>query len=154
MSKKYSNRLKQIIQLSILGLIILFLLISLFSKDFAPDFEAYCPFGGLMALGSKAWLGSLSCSMSSLQIFMGLALVVAVILFGKLFCGYVCPIGTVIEHLRKLAAKVGLKTITLKGWLDRALRVLKYVIIFITAYFTVTTSELFCKKFDPYYGVV
>ncbi|MDD3807590.1 MAG: 4Fe-4S binding protein, partial [Candidatus Marinimicrobia bacterium] len=94
------------------------------------------------------------CSMSSLQIFMGLALVVAVILFGKLFCGYVCPIGTVIEHLRKLAAKVGLKTITLKGWLDRALRVLKYVILFITAYFTVTTSELFCKKFDPYYGVV
>ncbi|MCD6234449.1 MAG: 4Fe-4S binding protein [Candidatus Marinimicrobia bacterium] len=153
MAKQYNNRLKQTIQLTILGLIVLFMLIPLFKKDFVVDFEAYCPFGGLMTLGSKAWLGSLSCSMSATQLFMGVALVVGIILFGKLFCGYICPIGTVIEHLRKLAAKIGLKTITLKGWPDRALRVLKYFILYFTAYFSITSSELFCKKFDPYYGV-
>lgn len=153
MAKQYNNRLKQTIQLTILGLIVLFMLIPLFKKDFVVDFEAYCPFGGLMTLGSKAWLGSLSCSMSATQLFMGVALVVGIILFGKLFCGYICPIGTVIEHLRKLAAKIGLKTITLKGWLDRALRVFKYLILYFTAYYSITSSELFCKKFDPYYGV-
>jgi polyferredoxin len=153
MAKQYNNRLKQTIQLTILGLIVLFMLIPLFKKDFVVDFEAYCPFGGLMALGSKAWLGSLSCSMSATQLFMGVALVIGVILFGKFFCGYICPIGTVIEYLRKLAAKIGLKTITLKGWLDRALRVFKYLILYFTAYYSITSSELFCKKFDPYYGV-
>ncbi|KUK89899.1 MAG: hypothetical protein XE04_1653, partial [Marinimicrobia bacterium 46_43] len=91
MAKQYNNRLKQTIQLTILGLIILFMLIPLFNKNFVADFEAYCPFGGLMALGSKAWLGSLSCSMSATQLFMGVALVVGIILFGKLFCGYICP---------------------------------------------------------------
>ncbi len=153
MAKKYNNRLKQTIQLTILGLIVLFMLIPLFKKDFTVDFEAYCPFGGLMTLGSKAWIGSLSCAMSATQLFMGVALVVGIILFGKLFCGYICPIGTVIEHLRKLAAKIGLKTITLKGWLDRGLRVLKYGLLYVTAYYSITSSELFCKKFDPYYGV-
>ena len=153
MAKKYQNRLKQTIQLTILGLIVLFALIAAVKKDFSVDFEAYCPFGGIMAFGSKLWMGSLSCAMSATQLFMGLALVVAVILFGKLFCGYLCPIGTVIEHLRNLAAKAGLKTITLKGWLDRSLRVLKYGLLYTTAYFTITSSELFCKKFDPYFGV-
>lgn len=153
MTKKYKNRLKQTIQLTILGLITLFALIAVFKKDFSVDFEAYCPFGGIMALGSKLWMGSLSCAMSATQLFMGIALVVAIILFGKLFCGYLCPIGTVIEYLRKIAARIGLKTITLKGWLDRGLRVLKYGLLYFTAYFTITSSELFCKKFDPYYGV-
>ncbi|HDR05765.1 MAG TPA: 4Fe-4S binding protein, partial [Candidatus Marinimicrobia bacterium] len=134
--RSYENRLKQAIQLTILGVILILLLIPIFNKDFLVDFEAYCPFGGIMALGSKSWLGSLSCQMSETQIFMGLALIVGVIFFGKLFCGYICPIGTVIEWLQKGAKKLGFTPVTLRGWLDLALRPLKYVLLYITAYYT------------------
>jgi len=148
---KYENRLKTAIQAVFIAAIVILLLIPLFKTDFITDFESYCPFGGIMTLGSKAWLGSMSCQMSETQIFMGLALIVGVILFGKLFCGYICPIGTVIEWLQKLAVKLKLKIITLRGWPDRILRVFKYAILYFTAYYSITSSELFCKKFDPYY---
>jgi hypothetical protein len=91
--------------------------------------------------------------MSETQVFMGIFLLIGVILFSKLFCGYICPIGTLTEWLNKLFARFNF-SIILKGKLDRILRLGKYVLLFFTAYFTATTSELWCKKFDPYFATV
>lgn len=63
------------------------------------DVEAYCPFGGLQALGSYLVNNSLACTMSMTQIMVGVMLAVGVILFSKLFCGYLCPLGTVSEWM-------------------------------------------------------
>lgn len=41
----------------------------------------------------------------------------------------------------------------IKGTADRLLRIVKYALLFATLYFSVTSSELFCKTFDPYYAV-
>jgi len=138
-----------IFQAAILGLILVLLMMGLRGSSL----EKFCPFGGLMSLGSKLWMGSMSCSMSMQQVSMGIVLLIGVILFSKLFCGYLCPIGTVTEWLNKLYSKVG-KNITLKGKLDRALRAGKYVLLFFTAHITMTSSELWCKKFDPFYASV
>lgn len=116
------------------------------------DFEAYCPFGGLQALGSYFLSDSLSCTMTSAQIVMGIILVIGVILFSKLFCSYICPIGTVSEWLGKLGDKLKIRY-TIKGVADLALRSLKYILLFITVYFTLQSNELFCKKVDPYYAL-
>ncbi|MCD6204093.1 MAG: 4Fe-4S binding protein [Candidatus Marinimicrobia bacterium] len=144
------NKTKLIIQAALLVLIITLLVIGAFNKAHTTDFEAYCPFGGILSLGSKLWMGTMSCAMSENQLFMGIMLVIGVILFGKLFCGYLCPIGTVTEWLNKLFAKFNI-SIVLKGKVDRILRLGKYVLLFFTAYFTITSSELWCKKFDPYF---
>jgi polyferredoxin len=144
-----NNKTKLVFQVAVVGLILVLLIMGLRGTEL----EKYCPFGGIMSLGSKLWMGSMSCSMGSTQVFMGIALLLGVILFSKLFCGYLCPIGTVTEWLNKLYAKVG-KNITLRGIWDRVLRAGKYVLLFFTAYFTITTSELWCKKFDPYYASV
>jgi polyferredoxin len=116
-----------------------------------PDFEAYCPFGGLQALGSYFISNSLSCTMTSAQIIMGIILLLGVILFSKLFCSYICPIGTVSEWLGKLGEKIKMR-ITIKGIADKILRSLKYILLFATVYFTFQSNELFCKKFDPYFA--
>jgi NAD-dependent dihydropyrimidine dehydrogenase PreA subunit len=121
-------------------------------KVYTPDFEAYCPFGGLQAAGSYITRGSLSCSMTSMQIMMGVMLFVGAFLFSKLFCGYICPLGTLSEWLGKLGDKLRIK-IAVSEFADSTLRSLKYILLFVTFYFTLTSSELFCKKFDPYYAV-
>lgn len=36
---------------------------------------------------------------------------------------------------------------------DKLLRVVKYVLLFTILYFTLSSSELFCKKLDPFYAV-
>ncbi len=136
--------------------VILFILILAFLPDLTkigtPDFEAYCPFGGLQALGSYLLNQALSCTMTSTQIVMGIILFVGVLIFSKLFCSFICPVGTVSEWLGKLGDKLKIR-FTITGIADKALRSLKYILLFLTVYYTLQSNELFCKKYDPYYAV-
>ena len=119
------------------------------------DPEAYCPFGGLQALANFISNNSLPCGMSSMQIFVGIALVVATVLFSKLFCAYLCPLGTVSDLLMKLRKRSNIKpwVYPTNGLFDKILRIVKYFLLFLIIYNTIGTGELFCKRFDPYYAV-
>lgn len=147
-----NNWYKLIYQITIAALLFYMGMRLWLDKSYIADFEAYCPFGGLQALGSFLTRDSLSCAMTTVQILMGLALLAAAILFSKLFCGYICPIGTLSEYLGKIGDKLKIR-FTITGIADLGLRALKYALLFITFYFTLKSSELFCKKFDPYYAV-
>ena len=154
MSKKpkIQNWPRPFMQWGVIVIIVIIALIPRFNENFIPDFEAYCPFGGIQALGSYLLSQALSCTMTSVQIVMGLLLMLAVFIFSKLFCSYICPVGTVSEWLGKLGDKLKIR-ITIKGIFDKVLRSLKYILLFITLYYTLQSNELFCKKFDPYFAV-
>lgn len=143
---------KYLLQWGVLAALAAFLLIP--GKNPANP-EAYCPMGGLQALTTFFVKGSLPCSMSMVQIVMGIVLAAAVVLFSKLFCGYLCPLGTVQDLLMKLRNTIGWRGIVVKNGTvaDKVLRVIKYVLLFWIFYSTATASELFCKNLDPYYAV-
>ena len=143
---------KYLLQWGVLAALAAFLLIP--GKDPANP-EAYCPMGGLQALTTFFVRGSLPCSMSMMQIVMGIVLAAAVVLFSKLFCGYLCPLGTGQDLLMKLRNTIGWRGIVIKNGTvaDKVLRVIKYVLLFWIFYSTATASELFCKNLDPYYAV-
>jgi polyferredoxin len=132
---------------------IIVVLTKIFGNESA-DPEAYCPFGGIQTLGTYLVAGSMACSMTGTQIMMGVVLALGVILFSKLFCGYICPLGWATEYLAKLRKKLKIKEIVIDyGTVaDKALRLVKYVLLFWIFYTTVSSSELFCKNFDPYYA--
>ena len=90
--KRKPNYLKHLLQWGVLAAIAGTVLWAQLS-DKPVDVEAYCPFGGLQAFGTYVVNNSLACSMSMLQIMMGLVLAVGVILFSKLFCGYLGALG-------------------------------------------------------------
>jgi ferredoxin len=154
MSKKpkSTNWPRPVIQWGVVIAIVVIALIPKFNTNFVPDFEAYCPFGGIQALGSYLLNQALSCTMTSAQIAMGIIMMLAVFVFSKLFCAYICPVGTISEWLFKLGDKLNVN-ITIKGIADKVLRSLKYILLFITVFFTFQSNELFCKKFDPYYAI-
>ena len=143
---------KYLLQWGVLAAIAGFLLIP--CKNPANP-EAYCPMGGLQALTTFFVRGSLPCSMSMVQIVMGIVLAAAVVFFSKLFCGYICPLGTVQDLLVKLRNVIGWKGIEIKNRsiADKVFRVIKYALLFWIFYMTATASELFCKNLDPYYAV-
>ena len=106
-----SNWPKYLLQWGSLLLIIFFVsgLCGLIFPKAAPvDPERYCPFGGLSALATYLTKNTLPCSMNSVQIVMGIALAAAIMLAGKLFCGYLCPIGTIEDLLKKLRTSLRL----------------------------------------------
>lgn len=145
---------KYLLQWGILLALVVFITGLIPTKEPA-DPEALCPMGGLEALTTYFANGSLPCSMSSLQIMMGIALVAAVVLFSKLFCGLICPIGSVEDLLIKLRKALHIKSINISNGsvADKVLRIFKYVLLFVIFYMTASSSELFCKKLDPYYAV-
>lgn len=157
MSKK-SNIIKNwpryLLQWGVLAALVIVLTGIIPGKEPA-DPEAYCPVGGLQALTTFFVNGSLPCSMSSLQIMMGIMLAAAVVLFSKLFCGYLCPLGTVQDLLAKARKGLGIKAVTVRNGsvADSVLRIFKYGLVFWIFYMTATASELFCKNLDPYYAV-
>ncbi len=153
MAKKVKLNPFRIALQSIIFLLLAYLLVRPYiDKSYTADFEAYCPFGGLQAFSSFMVSNSLACSMTTTQIFMGFALIAAIVLVSKLFCSHLCPIGSFAEWLSRIGRKLKLN-IDIKGWPDRLLRIVKYALLFLTFYFTVTSSELFCKTYDPYYAV-
>ena len=145
---------KYLLQWGVLAALVLFLTGLIPSKE-AADPETYCPMGGLQALATYLAQGSLPCSMSSVQVMMGIALVAAVVLFSELFCAYICPVGTVQDLLGKARKAMRVKEVKVRNGstLDKVLRIVKYALVFWIFYMTVEASELFCKNLDPYYAV-
>ncbi len=139
------SKIRLILQLLVVGIIAYVIVAGL-------DIEAFCPLGGILSFGTRLYQNTMACSMSEVAIFMGLALLVGALAVGKLFCGYVCPIGFISEWFGKLGKRMRLHFLLPKG-IDRPFRLLKYVLLFFVLYYTITSSELFCKKFEPYYGL-
>ncbi|WP_303180356.1 4Fe-4S binding protein [uncultured Butyricimonas sp.] len=153
MSKIKKNLWRHVLQIGVIALIVGFI-VKVFFGGKPADVEAYCPLGGLESLATFLNSNTLACSMSIVQIMIGIVLAVGVILFSKLFCGYVCPLGTITEWLGILRKKMKIKyEIPMGSVADKVLRVFKYIILFWIFYMTITTSELFCKNFDPYYAM-
>ena len=102
--KAIKNWQRYVLEWGILAALIVFILVSHVigggGGRINPD--TYCPFGGIQAFANLISHGSLPCDMSSLQILSGIALLVAVVIFSKLFCAYLCPLGTISDLCRKL----------------------------------------------------
>ena len=145
---------KYLLQWGVLVALIVFITGLIPSKN-PVDPEAYCPMGGLQALATYLSRGSLPCSMSSVQVMMGIALVAAIVLFSKLFCAYICPVGTVQDLLGKARKALRIKGLKVRNGsvTDKILRIVKYALVFWIFYMTVNSSELFCKNLDPYYAI-
>lgn len=145
---------KYLLQWGILAAIAVCLM-GLMPSETAVDPEAYCPMGGLQAVATYLANHSLPCSMTSLQVMMGLVLAAAVMLFSKLFCGYICPLGTIQDLVIRLRNYLKLKSIKISNGsvADKILRIFKYGLLFLVFYMTVEASELFCKNIDPYYAI-
>lgn len=147
-----NNIYRILLQVLILASILFYFLKSVFT-DTEVDFEAYCPFGGLQSFITLFNNGNLACSISAVNLTMAITLIVAIIFFGKLFCSYLCPLGAIAEFIGRLGDKLKVRR-EVNGIADKVFRSFKYILLFITVYFTLENSELFCKTYDPFYSSV
>lgn len=86
--------------------------------------------------------------MSSFILFIGAVL--ATLLTGRVFCGWICPLGAVNEFVSAGSRKLGIKNIQLPYLIDKYLRYLKYAILLLVLYTTWKFGTLTFRDYDPW----
>ncbi|MBP7934147.1 MAG: 4Fe-4S binding protein [Phycisphaerae bacterium] len=116
--------------------------------------EKWCPFGGVEALYNYATEGNLICSLGISNFYILAGVLVCTLLMRRVFCGYMCPIGTISEVLGRLATRLGLQPRRVPGPVDSSLALLKYVVVAVVILITWRASELEFRAFDPCYALI
>lgn len=121
----------------------------------ASTFDSYCPFGGVETLFRLATGGSFLRKLHPSNLVVLAATLATALVMGRAFCGWICPLGTVQEWLARVAQRA---TGGRKAWLplrmppelDRPLRLLKYAILGLVLWSSVSAVVPPLEPFCPY----
>lgn len=117
--------------------------------------HALCPFGGVETLISFLGLGVLvkKIHMSSL-VLMGIIFILA-LLFGAVFCGWICPLGSIQEWMGQLGKKIFKEKYNtlVPRKVDSVLKYGRYIVLIYIIYGTTMSLKLIFEDFDPYYAL-
>ncbi|MFH1635062.1 MAG: 4Fe-4S binding protein [Chloroflexota bacterium] len=114
-----------------------------------------CPFGGVVSLYQFATEGTFVQKIHESSFILMIIVFVLTILFGPVFCGWVCPLGSVQEWFGKIGKRLFKKKYNhfVPHRLDQYLRYLRYLVLVWVLYTTATTAELFFSDLDPYFAL-
>ena len=121
----------------------------------SASLHALCPFGGVVTIYQYATTGTFVQKIhESSFILMILGFILAV-LFGPVFCGWVCPLGTVQEWTSKLGKKLFKRRFNrfVPRKVDGVLRYLRYGVLVWVLYMTAATGRLVFAEVDPYFAL-
>ncbi len=121
----------------------------------SPSLHAICPFGGVETLYTFFTQGTYVRKIhASSFILMWLVLLLS-LLFGPVFCGWVCPLGTVQEFIGKIGKRLLKKRYNhvIPTKIDTYLRYARYLVLAIVLYQTAMVGTLIFADYDPYFAL-
>jgi polyferredoxin len=122
----------------------------------SASLHALCPFGGVETLYKYITVGSFVQKIHESSFVLMIIGLLTALLFGPVFCGWVCPLGTIQEWFGNLGRKIFKKrryNHFIPAKIDRVLRYLRYLVLAWVIYMTATTGTLFFESVDPYYAL-
>lgn len=114
--------------------------------------HALCPFGGVVTLYNIATLGTFIQKIhASSMVLMAIIFFLAV-LFGPVFCGWVCPLGTIQEWFGKIGRKLFKHRYNsfVPVKIDKVLRYVRYAVLVWVVFVTARSGYLMFETIDPY----
>lgn len=159
MKKPKTKNIRIIVQATFLILISLIALnktLSAFGKGipFVSDasLHALCPFGGVVTLYNLTTVGLFIQKIHASAVILLSIVIILSLLFGPVFCGWICPLGTIQEWIGKIGRKKFKRKynhfVPIK--LDRSLRYIRYGILVWVLFVTAKSGYLIFEEFDPY----
>ncbi len=116
----------------------------------ASPIHAYCPLGALEGALTYIFSGQFIQKLYRSNFILLGIFTALTIFFGRVFCGFFCPIGAISGWIRSLGRKLWIKKdIELPDVVDVYLRYLKYIILFIIIYFSFRETALVFDSYDP-----
>lgn len=150
-----NNKITKIIRWSILGAFLIWLSVVAYLHQIlgggaVPSIHALCPFGGLESLYTFFKSGTFIAKIFSGTLILFAITLVLAIVFRRSFCGLLCPFGALQEFIGKLGKKIFGKRFEMPAVIDKPLRYLKYVVLFITVFYAWQTAGLWMIPYDPW----
>ncbi len=113
--------------------------------------DALCPFGGIETLWSLLSGGGYLKRIAASSVILLMGTVVLGVVFGRAFCGYLCPLGALQEFFGMIGKAIWpRKRPTMPAALDRPARYLKYVVLAFFTIWTFQAAELVIRPYDPW----
>jgi polyferredoxin len=121
----------------------------------SASLHALCPFGGVVSLYELFTAGGFVQKIHESSLVLMILVFITAILFGPVFCGWVCPFGSFQEWIGKIGQRIfGKKYNAFVPFrADRVLRFLRYVVLLWVLYVTAGTAKLIFADYDPYYAL-
>lgn len=121
----------------------------------SASLHAICPFGGVVSVYQFATAGTFVRKIHSASFILMWVVLALSVLLGPVFCGWVCPFGSIQEWFGKLGKKIFKRRFNrlIPYKVDRILRYLRYVMLGWVVYMTGVTGTLVFADFDPYFAL-
>lgn len=118
----------------------------------AASIHAVCPFGGVVSIYRFVTAGSFVQKVHEASFALMVLVFFSAVLFGPIFCGWVCPFGSFQEWLGKLGRKIFRRSYNrlVPAKLEKALGLLRYVVLVWVVYATAVSAKLVFSAYDPY----
>lgn len=117
-------------------------------------FHMLCPMGGIATLTRLFSQGLFIPKTGLANIILLAAVLITTIVAGPVFCGWLCPLGSIQDWANALARKIRIPQITVRKSLDRVLQVTKYLVLALILFATARSFNLVFIKADPYYALM
>ena len=118
--------------------------------------HAVCPFGGVVSIYQFATVGRFVQKIHQSSFVLMTIVFLTALLFGPVFCGWVCPLGTIQEWVASLGRKLFKKrryNHFIPAKLDHVLRYTRYLVLGWVLYMTSVTGKLIFSDVDPYFAL-
>lgn len=121
----------------------------------APSLHAVCPFGGVVTIYSYFTEGTFIQKIHQSSFTLMWLVLALTLFFGPVFCGWICPFGTVQEFIGKIGRKIFKKKYNnfIPSVVDNPLRYLRYVILILVIVNIAIAGKLLFSNFDPYFAL-
>ena len=117
--------------------------------------HAICPFGGVVTIWQFLTTGTFIQKIHESSLILMSAVLFLSLLFGPVFCGWVCPFGSFQEAIGKLGKRLLKKRYNhvIPEKVDTVLRYARYLLMGLVIVNTAISGKLMFQNIDPYYAL-
>ncbi|MBI9099115.1 MAG: 4Fe-4S binding protein [Spirochaetaceae bacterium] len=117
--------------------------------------HAICPFGGVVSIYNLLTTGSLVKMIHESSVVLMIIVFLSALIFGPLFCGWICPFGTFQEWISRIGRKLFKKRYNtfIPYKFDKYLRFLRYGVLIWVLIMTAWSGKIIFADYDPYYAL-
>ena len=121
----------------------------------SASLHAVCPFGGVVSIYQYVTAGTYVHKIHESAFILMYIVFALALLFGPVFCGWVCPLGSFQEWIGKLGRKISSRKFNkfIPAGIDRYLKYLRYGVLIWVIYVTATSATLIFADYDPYFAL-